>query len=92
MVEPVREYEAPLLGELLKAALDGDHLKVVYDSIRSGVSERIVYPFGLYASQGFWYCACFDKRRAKVSLRADRLLSAERVKGFERPTHVPLGG
>jgi predicted DNA-binding transcriptional regulator YafY len=87
----VREYEAPLLGELLKAALDGEHLKVTYDSIRSGVAERVVYPFGLYASQGFWYCACFDhKRRANVTLRADRFFSAERVRGFERPPHVPL--
>jgi predicted DNA-binding transcriptional regulator YafY len=91
VVEPVREYEAPLLGELLEAALDGEHLKVTYDSIRSGSSERVIYPFGLYASQGFWYCACFDhKRRANVTLRADRFLSAERVKGFERPPHVPL--
>jgi predicted DNA-binding transcriptional regulator YafY len=91
VVEPVREYEAPLLGELLEAALDGEHLKVTYDSIRSGATERVVYPFGLYASQGFWYCACFDyKRRANVTFRADRFLSGERVKGFERPPHVPL--
>ena len=91
VVEPVRKYEAPLLGELLGAALDEEHLKVTYDSIRSGVAERVIYPFGLYASQGFWYCACFDhKRRANVSLRADRFLSAERVKGFERLPHVPL--
>jgi predicted DNA-binding transcriptional regulator YafY len=46
VVEPVREYEAPLLGELLCAALDGTHLKIVYDSIRSGASERVVFPFG----------------------------------------------
>jgi predicted DNA-binding transcriptional regulator YafY len=93
VVEPVREYEAPLLGELLRAALDEEHLKVTYDSIRSGVSERVVYPFGLYASQGFWYCACFDyKRRANVSLRVDRFLSVERVEGFERRPHVPLNG
>ena len=91
VVEPVREYEAPLLGELLGAALNGEHLKVTYDSIRSGASERVIYPFGLYASQGFWYCACFDhKRRANVSLRADRVLSAERVTGLERPPYVSL--
>jgi predicted DNA-binding transcriptional regulator YafY len=91
VVEPVREYEAPLLGELLGAALAGEHLKVTYDSIRSGASERVIYPFGLYASQGFWYCACFDhKRRANVSLRADRFLSAERVTGLERPPYVSL--
>ena len=89
--EPAREYEAPLLGELLKAALDGEHLKIVYDSVRSGKTERVVYPFGLYASQGFWYCACYDQKRgANVSLRADRFLSIERAKGFERPPHVAL--
>ncbi len=64
---------------------------VAYESIRSGVSERVVFPFGLYASQGFWYCACFDhKREANVSLRADRFLSAERVEGLERPPRAPL--
>jgi predicted DNA-binding transcriptional regulator YafY len=90
VVEPVRYYEAPLLGELLDAALAGAHLKVVYDS-RSGVSERVVYPFGLYASQGYWYCACHDHSRGhKVSMRADRFLSAERVEGFDRPSHAPL--
>src|SRR5215210_2491154 len=52
VVEPVREYEVPLLGELLGASLDEAHLKITYDSIRSGVSERVVFPFGLYASQG----------------------------------------
>src|SRR3712207_2759195 len=73
------------------ASLDEAHLKVAYDSIRSGVSERLVFPFGLYASQGFWYCACFDhKREANVSLRADRFLSAERVEGLERPPHIAL--
>src|SRR5215208_5011626 len=37
---PARDYEAPLLGELLSAALDGAHLKVRYDSIELGVTER----------------------------------------------------
>jgi predicted DNA-binding transcriptional regulator YafY len=83
---PVRDYEAPLLGELLSAALDGAHLKVTYDSIESGVTERVIFPYGLYASQGYWYCACFDhKRERNVPMRADRFLSAERVEGFEVP-------
>jgi predicted DNA-binding transcriptional regulator YafY len=90
VVDPVREYEAPLLVELLSAAVEAVHLAVTYDSIRSGASERVIFPFGLYASQGFWYCACFDhKRGANVSMRADRFLAAERVGGFERPPHVP---
>ena len=91
VVEPVRKYEAPLLGELLSAALDRVHLEVVYDSVRSGASGRVIFPFGLYASEGYWYCACFDrKREANVSMRADRFLSAGRIEGHERPEHVPL--
>jgi predicted DNA-binding transcriptional regulator YafY len=95
VVEPVRDYEAPLLGDLLSAAVDGVHLTVTYDSVRSGVSERVVFPFGVYASQGFWYCACHDYRREmNVSLRADRFLSAYREEGPNtppRPPHIPLG-
>jgi predicted DNA-binding transcriptional regulator YafY len=88
---PVRDYEAPLLGELLSAALDGVHLKVTYDSIESGLTERVIFPYGLYASQGYWYCVCFDRRREmNVPMRADRFLSAERVEGFEVPQEVSV--
>ena len=88
---PARGYEAPLLGELLRAALDGAHLRVTYDSIRSGVSERVIFPYGLYASQGYWYCACFDHRRGgNAPMRADRFLSAERVGGFEVPPELSI--
>src|SRR5207244_6887813 len=68
VLETERRYEAPLLPDLFQATLDGAHLQIVYDS-RSGVSERVIYPFGLYAASGFWYCACYDyKRRIKLSL------------------------
>jgi predicted DNA-binding transcriptional regulator YafY len=88
---PVREYEAPLLGELLSAALDRVHLKVTYDSIESGVTERVIFPYGLYASQGYWYCVCFDRRReTNVPMRADRFLAAERVEGFESPPELSI--
>jgi predicted DNA-binding transcriptional regulator YafY len=91
VAEPVRGYEAPLLGELLRAALDGAHLRVTYDSIRSGVSERVIFPYGLYASQGYWYCACFDHRRGgNAPMRADRFLSAERVGGFKPPPELSV--
>src|SRR5215211_4788360 len=90
---PVRDYEAPLLGELLSAALDRVHLKVIYDSIESGVTERVIFPYGLYASQGYWYCACFDrKRKTNVPMRADRFLAAERVEGFESPPELSIPG
>ena len=81
---------APLLGELLQAALDAAHVRIVYHS-RSGISERVIFPFGLYAADGCWYCACHDERRAAhLSLRADRVLSLARVAGRDRPPHIPL--
>ncbi len=90
VLEPRPSYEAPLLEDILRAALDGAHLQIVYDS-RSGVSERLIYPFGLYASHGFWYCACYDyKREMHLSLRADRFVSITRVEGLERPPHILL--
>lgn len=90
VLDPVRDYEAPLLEELFQAAVEGSHLKVVYDSV-SGISERVIYPFGVFAYRGFWSCACHDyKRGKKVTLRADRFCSIEPVEGFEQPPHVPL--
>ena len=90
VLDPMRDYEAPLLGDLFRAAVEGSHLKVVYDSV-SATSERVIYPFGVIASRGFWYCACHDYKRGKeVSLRADRFRSIEPVEGFERPSHIPL--
>ncbi|MFN8539684.1 MAG: WYL domain-containing protein [Thermomicrobiales bacterium] len=79
-------YDAPLLPLLLAAARDGAHLCIAYVS-RSGHSERIIYPFGLYASAGFWYCACYDYQRGDLlALRADRMASAEVVAGHAPPT------
>ena len=90
---PVRDYNAPLLGELLSAALDGAHLKVRYDSIESGVTERVIFPHGLYAAQGYWYCICFDRRREmNVAMRADRFLSTERIEGYEAPPELSIQG
>jgi predicted DNA-binding transcriptional regulator YafY len=82
---------APLLDDLLRAALDGAYLRVVYDS-KSGRSERIIFPFGIYAMGGCWYCACRDEKRGiNLSLRADRVVALTRVDGErERPDHIPM--
>jgi predicted DNA-binding transcriptional regulator YafY len=82
---------APLLDDLLRAALDGSYLRITYDS-KSGRSERIIFPFGIYAMGGCWYCACRDeKREANLSLRADRVVALTRVEGeHERPDHIPM--
>lgn len=90
VLERPRDYTAPLLGELLRAAVDGAHLHVVYDAL-SGRSERSIFPYGLYALAGFWYCACHDyKRGINLSLRADRFASLARVAGPAPPPHIPM--
>ncbi len=90
VIERQSVYTAPLLGEVLRAALDGAHIQIVYEAL-SGVSERVIFPFGLFASSGFWYCACYDyKRKQHLSLRVDRMVSLARVEGLERPPAVDL--
>jgi predicted DNA-binding transcriptional regulator YafY len=90
IIERPRERAAPLLGELLRAALDRAHLRVVYETL-SGRSERLIFPFGLFAQAGFWYCACYDyKREAHLSLRADRFISLARETGPKAPPHIPV--
>lgn len=81
----------PFLGDLLSAALDRSYLRVVYES-QSGRSERIIFPYGIFANGGCWYCACLDKKRgANLTLRADRFVSVARVEGAqEKPPHIPM--
>src|SRR5207248_789574 len=57
-----------------------------------GRSGRIIFPFGVYAMGGCWYCACHDEKRgANISLRADRVVALERVGGERpRPPHIPM--
>jgi predicted DNA-binding transcriptional regulator YafY len=90
VVEAARSYSAPFLAGVLQAALDGVHLQIVYESM-SRVAERLIYPYGLYASQGFWYCACYDyERHAILGLRADRIRSMERREGLELPAPMSV--
>lgn len=90
VAQPAPSYRAPLLAEVLQAALDGVHLDIVYDS-RSGISERRIYPHGLFAAHGFWYCACYDyKRETNVTLRVDRFRSLARVEGLPLPASISL--
>jgi predicted DNA-binding transcriptional regulator YafY len=82
VVQPTPAYEAPLLADILQAALDHVHLMVEYESI-SRVASRLVYPYGLYAAQGFWYCACYDyDRRKGIGLRVDRIRTLQRQTGI----------
>ncbi|WP_172255833.1 helix-turn-helix transcriptional regulator [Saccharibacillus deserti] len=80
----------PYLETLLQAAVRGEALAIRYAS-PSGPS-RLIQPFAIYASDGFWYCRAFDldKREYRV-FRCDRIISAEfsgdepleELKGFD---------
>lgn len=90
VVEVTRSMPAPLLGAVLQASLDRVYLDVAYDS-RSGMTERRIFPYGLYASQGLWYCVCLDSRReGTILLRVDRIRSAERVEEMEAPEELTV--
>ncbi len=90
VAQPAPSYRAPLLPEILRATLDGIHLDIVYDA-RSGVSRRRIYPRGLLAEHGFWYCVSYDERRQMdLTLRIDRFLAVERVEGVAAPPPIPL--
>jgi predicted DNA-binding transcriptional regulator YafY len=83
-------YDAPHLEAVLEAALVPVHLRITYDG-KQGVGERVIFPFGVYAQNGFWYCACYDERRQQnLTLRADRVLSVERVEGLPHPEHIEV--
>lgn len=90
VIERPRHNDAPLLGDLLRAALDRSYLRVLYDAL-TGRSERLIFPFGVYALAGFWYCACYDYKRGRnLILRADRFISLTREGGPEPPPHIPV--
>ena len=51
----------------------------------------MIFPFGLFASAGYWYCACQEEPRGRyLTLRADRVLSLSREEGLPRPEHIPV--
>jgi predicted DNA-binding transcriptional regulator YafY len=85
-----RVYRAPHLSALLDAAMERSHLRIGYES-RARTSERVIFPIGLYASEGFWYVVCHDDERAAViALRADRVHSVERLDARPAPTDLTL--
>jgi predicted DNA-binding transcriptional regulator YafY len=90
VVGAVRSIEAPLLPDVVRAALDGVYLQIQYDS-RSGESERRIFPHGVYGAQGIWYCVCHDELRGRVlALRVDRIRALVRVEGLVPPPPVDL--
>ncbi len=80
---PRRQYETPFIMDVLQAAQEGTHLEIEYEST-NGVSKRVILPYGLIASNGFWYCPshCY-KRNERVWFRVDRIQGVLRREDFD---------
>ncbi len=85
-----RMYDAPFLRELLSSSLSQTHLRITYES-RTGKSERLIFPYGLIAGIGFWYCGCYDyKRKSHVWLRADRITRVQHASELQPRESITL--
>lgn len=70
-----RQQKVESLGVLLDAAVDQRVVTVLYES-REGYAARSIQPVGIYASNGFWYCAAYCFLREDFRLfRCDRMQS-----------------
>ncbi|MFD2444624.1 helix-turn-helix transcriptional regulator [Bacillus sp. CGMCC 1.16607] len=76
---PHRTTKNIFLKELLLAAISKTIINIEYES-KSGCTRRNIYPFGIYMSNGLWYCGCYCyKRQEHVTLRVDRIVSLEEL-------------
>lgn len=68
-----RQQKVESLGVLLDAAVAQRVVTVLYES-REGYAARSIQPVGIYASNGFWYCAAYCFLREDFRLfRCDRM-------------------
>ncbi|XID90162.1 helix-turn-helix transcriptional regulator [Paenibacillaceae bacterium WGS1546] len=89
-----RRQTVPFLGLLLDAAVRQQVVTVRYAG-KSGASERLIQPVGIYASNGFWYCPAYCFLREDFRLfRCDRMQSAAEDASGMKPLdhrHIHLG-
>lgn len=70
---PKQAVSAPFLNELISASLDHKRLNLCYQSVKQ-VSQKVVDPIGIYASNGFWYLFALDQERQESRhFRIDRI-------------------
>lgn len=74
-----RETKTPLLKELIQKTAQKRAIKIRYQS-QEQVTDRIIYPIGVYSNEGLWYVPAFDYEKQETRLfRADRITSVEEV-------------
>lgn len=76
-----RECATPLLKDLLQKSMQKTVIKIKYQSEKE-VTERIVYPIGIYSNDGIWYFPAYDYQKQEIRLfRADRVCDIEDIEG-----------
>lgn len=89
-----RQQKAEYLEILLDAAVEQRVVTIEYETI-DGCAKRSIQPVGVFASNGFWYCAAYCFLRDGFRLfRCDRMLSAAYDTGGIKPRdhrHIHLG-
>jgi predicted DNA-binding transcriptional regulator YafY len=85
MDTPKRSYKNPYLSVILKACLEEYHLEIEYES-RSGKSSRLIFPHGLFMSNGLWYCLAYCyTRQQNLELRVDRITNLNELPDKKKP-------
>ena len=76
-----RECEAPFLQSLLEKSIQKMPLKIKYQSEKE-ISDRIIFPIGVYSNDGIWYLPAYDYQKQGIRLfRADRVIDIEDAEG-----------
>ena len=76
-----RECETPLLKDLLQKSIQKTPIKIKYQSEKE-VTERTVFPIGVYSNDGIWYLPAYDYQKQGIRLfRADRVIDIEDAEG-----------
>ncbi len=80
-----REIETPQLKNLIQKAAPKKVIKIQYQS-QGKLTDRIIYPIGVYANDNIWYVPAFDYGKQTIRLfRADRIIEVEDAEGNFEP-------
>lgn len=88
---PPQKIHAPFLNNILESAVSQSQIEIEYEG-KKGKAIRSIFPYGIYASNGLWYCPAYDYSTQDHRLfRVDRICSVK-VIGAEESIKTNLYG
>ncbi|MGG4487967.1 helix-turn-helix transcriptional regulator [Metabacillus idriensis] len=76
---PPQKIYAPLLNDILGSAVSHSKIEIEYEG-KNGKAIRSIFPYGIYASNGLWYCPAYDYSSQDHRLfRVDRICSVKLI-------------